>query len=146
KVDEFYTITGQGIKAVISGDTYFLGNEKQMKHLQIPEAVTDQINLLKERGLTLAIVADSTRILGIFGIADEIREESRSVIQKLHQNGIRKTMMLTGDHEKSAQRVADAVGVTTYISHLLPEQKAEHIRSLAKQGSIAMVGDGINDA
>ncbi|WP_010268698.1 heavy metal translocating P-type ATPase [Paenibacillus senegalensis] len=144
--EEFTTISGQGIRAVIQGKSYSLGNEKAVQHLTLPQPVRQKISELKEKGLTLVIVADEAKVLGMFGIADEIREESREVVTELHRQGIRQTVMLTGDHRATAEKVASAVGVRAYYSSLLPEQKVEHIRELSGQGKVAMIGDGINDA
>lgn len=145
-VNDIQTVTGRGIEAVINGVKYSLGNEQTLAHLTIPVSVQSQINLLKEQGLTLVILADHEQILGMFGIADEIRAESKAVIEALHKTGIRRTVMLTGDHKKTAEKVANAVGVTDYYSNLLPEDKVKQIKALAKEGKVAMIGDGINDA
>ncbi|TCM88573.1 Cd2+/Zn2+-exporting ATPase [Paenibacillus sp. BK033] len=144
--DEIETMTGRGVKAKVNGESYWLGNEKSMEHIAIPESVQKQINLFKENGLTLVAVADEQRILGIFGIADEIRQESKTVIAALHRLGIRKTVMLTGDHRKTAEKVASAVGVTSFYGGLLPEDKVHRIKELSSKGVVAMIGDGINDA
>lgn len=144
--EEIQTVTGRGIKAQIQGEAYWLGNEKNIEHIAIPSEVQQRINELKEEGLTLVLVANQTRVLGMFGIADEIREESREVIEALHKLGIKQTVMLTGDHQKTAEKVASAVGVTSYFGNLLPEDKVKRIKELAANGHVAMIGDGINDA
>lgn len=144
--DEIQTVSGQGIKALVHGESYWLGNEKTMEHLEIAADVQSKIDELKEAGLTLVLVADSQQILGMFGISDEIREESKQVIAALHSSGIRQTIMLTGDHQKTAEKVAAAVGVTSYYGNLLPEDKVNKIKTLSKQGKVGMIGDGINDA
>lgn len=146
EADDMQTISGQGIVASVQGVRYWLGNEKSMAHLAIPADVQQRIQALKEQGFTLVLVADSESILGMFGIADEIREESKSVIAALHKAGIRRTVMLTGDHAKTAEQVASLVGVTSYYGNLLPEDKVARIKELAKTGKVAMIGDGINDA
>lgn len=144
--DEIQTLSGQGIRAIVKGEDYWLGNEKSMEHLDITADVRAQIEELKEQGLTLVLVANSQHILGMFGISDEIREESKQVVAALHNSGIRQTVMLTGDHQKTAEKVAAAVGVSSYYGNLLPEDKVSMVKTLSKQGHVAMVGDGINDA
>ncbi|REK76736.1 heavy metal translocating P-type ATPase [Paenibacillus paeoniae] len=144
--DDIKTLTGSGIQARMDGQTYWLGNEKTIGHLSIPESVQDRINRMKEDGLTLVLVADDQQVLGLFGIADEIREESRAVIASLHRLGIKHTVMLTGDHAKTAEKVAAAVGVSDYYGGLLPEDKVTRVKELSAQGTVAMIGDGINDA
>ncbi|MBD3919079.1 cadmium-translocating P-type ATPase [Paenibacillus sp. PR3] len=145
-LDEIQTMSGQGIVAWILGKQYWLGNEKSMSHLIIPSQVQGQIEALKEKGLTLVLLADHERILGMFGIADEIREESQLVIKQLHRAGIRRTVMLTGDHQKTAEKVASIIGVSSFYGNLLPEDKVSKIQELSQQGPVAMIGDGINDA
>ena len=144
--DQIETVSGRGIVATYEGAKYWLGNEKSMEHLTIPETVQSSIQQLKEQGLTLVLVADEHQVLGMFGIADEIREESRSVITRLHRIGIKRTVMLTGDHHKTAKKVANAVGVSEFYSDLLPEDKVAKVKELADQGVVGMIGDGINDA
>lgn len=143
---EIETITGRGIKAKVDGHFYWLGNEQSIEHITLNETVQAQIDLYKEDGLTIVLLADENYVLGIFGISDEIRQESKTVIHSLHRLGIKNTVMLTGDHEKTAEKVASAVGVTNFYSGLLPEDKVNHIKNLSAQGTVAMIGDGINDA
>jgi Cd2+/Zn2+-exporting ATPase len=144
--DSIQTLTGRGMKAVIDGESYWLGNEQSVGHLVIPASAQQQINEWKEEGLTIVVVADQTQLLGMFGLADEIREESRDVIAALHKLGIKQTVMLTGDHQKTADKVARTVGVSACYGNLLPENKVEKIKELAAKGRVAMIGDGINDA
>jgi len=140
------TVTGRGVVATVQGDKYWLGNEQSVDHLSLTEEARDAIDRLKAEGLTLVLVADETQLLGIFGIADEIREESRSVIGSLRRSGIRRTVMLTGDHKRTAANVAQAVGVTEFYGNLLPEDKVTKVQELARTGVVGMIGDGINDA
>lgn len=144
--EDIRTLSGQGIEARIDGRTYYLGNEKSVESVPTSETARKDIERLKAEGLTLVIVADEDGILGVFGIADEIRPESAETVAALHRSGIRRTVMLTGDHQRTAEKVAALVGVTSYYGGLLPEQKVEKIKELASDGQVAMIGDGINDA
>ncbi|CAM4096564.1 heavy metal translocating P-type ATPase [Geobacillus stearothermophilus] len=144
--EEIETVSGQGIIALIQGKRYWVGNEKSISHLQITEKVKADIEKMKEEGLTLVLLADERQVMGLVGISDEIREESKSVIKALHQVGIQHTVMLTGDHQKTAEKVARKVGVTEYHANLLPEDKVEKVKELTLKGKVAMIGDGINDA
>jgi Cd2+/Zn2+-exporting ATPase len=144
--DDIQAVSGRGIIATYEGNKYWLGNERSMEHLSIPSEIHSTIEQLKETGLTLVLVANENQVLGLFGISDEIREESKSVIAALHRSGIRHTVMLTGDHEKTAEKVARAVGVTEYFGNLLPEDKVAKVKQLVNQGTVGMIGDGINDA
>lgn len=144
--DHVETSSGRGIVATVEGKTYSVGSEKIISHLTFIEQVRQDIMQLKEAGLTLVIIADQEQVLGMFGIADEIREESREVISALHRSGITSTVMLTGDHPKTAEKVAAAVGVRQFYGGLLPEDKVDKIRELRQTERVAMIGDGINDA
>ncbi|WP_128896809.1 heavy metal translocating P-type ATPase [Longirhabdus pacifica] len=140
------TIAGQGVTAIIHEQRYFVGNEALMTSLNIPSNIQQVMDHYKAQGWTLVIVADEQHILGLFGIADETREESKQVISNLHHVGIKQTVMLTGDHQMTAEKVAQQVGVSAVYAGLLPEQKVEKMKELAKKGKVAMIGDGINDA
>ena len=140
------TVSGQGVIAEVDGEKYWVGNEKSVDHITMPSNIQSTIEAMKQDGLTLVIVADVKRILGVFGISDEVREESASVIKDLHALGIKNTVMLTGDHEQTAEKVAGRVGVRSYFAGLLPEEKVEKVKQLTREGKVAMIGDGINDA
>lgn len=144
--DEISAVSGTGINAKIDGVTYYLGNEAHVQHLEIDGNVLDDISVMKTAGMTLVILATEATILGIMGIADQIREESEAVIANLHEVGINNTIMLTGDHEKTAALVANKVGLTSFYAGLLPDQKVQKIIELSKYDKVAMIGDGINDA
>lgn len=144
--EEMTTVSGSGIVAKIDGVTYFLGNEAHVKEHLSKDDVNEQIQQYKARGMTLVILASNQKILGIMGISDEVREESADVISALHSVGIRQTIMLTGDHESTAEKVAQKVGVSSYFASLLPDQKVEKIKELSRLEKVAMIGDGINDA
>ncbi|WP_226666548.1 heavy metal translocating P-type ATPase [Metabacillus litoralis] len=144
--DEITTISGSGIVAKINGNTYYLGNEAHVSKTPFDEKVKKTLKEYKEKGMTLVILANDEKTLGIMGISDEIREESKNVIQKLHSVGINHTIMLTGDHESTAKKVANKIGVTSYFAGLLPDQKVEKIKEISRTNKVAMIGDGINDA
>ncbi|RXZ80806.1 cadmium-translocating P-type ATPase [Paenibacillaceae bacterium] len=146
EAEQVQNIAGQGMTAFIEGRQYWLGNEKNMHHLSLTAEVRNDINRLKTAGYTLVIAADEEHVLGIFGITDELRPESKQVVAALHRSGIANTVMLTGDHQASAVKVAAEVGVSSFHAGLLPEDKVKKISELAQTGQVAMVGDGINDA
>ncbi|WP_347319541.1 heavy metal translocating P-type ATPase [Rossellomorea sp. RS05] len=143
--DEINTITGQGVAAILNGRTYKVGNENSIS-FRLPEEMNGEIQQLKREGYTLVIVSDEEQVLGLFGITDEIREESHDIIERLHAAGIKRTVMLTGDHDRTAEKVARKVGLTDYYASLLPDEKVAKVKELTKSGRVAMVGDGINDA
>lgn len=140
------TIPGQGVEATLNGEKYWLGNEKSIQQEAATKLVLADIETLKAEGYTLVIVSNESNVLGMFGIADEIRPESKEIVSELYHAGIKRTIMLTGDHSKTAEKVANAIGLTEYYASLLPDMKVEKVKELTKKGKTAMVGDGINDA
>lgn len=147
------TIPGEGIRAEINGAVYWVGSERVIDKLQGGSAdrvqqAREAAEQMKSRGLTLVVVVSEQdgEPLGVFGLADEIREESKRTIAALHAAGVKHTVMLTGDHAQSAEQVAKNVGVTDWYAQLLPQQKVDKIKELGKKYPVAMVGDGINDA
>ena len=143
---EVKTITGQGVEAVVNGKKYWLGNEAIIRPNAFTTEVHSDIEDLKNEGYTLVAVSDENQVLGLFGIADEIRAESKKIVNELYKAGVKRAVMLTGDHQKTAEKVAAATGLTDYYAGLLPDMKVEKIKELTKSGKTAMVGDGINDA
>ncbi|MCL6616756.1 MAG: cation-translocating P-type ATPase, partial [Anoxybacillus ayderensis] len=144
--EQMETRTGSGIEGKIDGKRYRIGNERMFDQQDLSEQIQKDAEKLKSEGKTIVFLADEQHVLGLFGIADEVREESKEVMKQLHRIGIRRTVMLTGDHEKTAQQVAKQVGVTDVFAQLVPEQKVEKIKQLMKDDIVAMVGDGMNDA
>ncbi|MDT1957662.1 cadmium-translocating P-type ATPase [Carnobacterium divergens] len=146
QVEELVTVAGSGLAGKIKDTHYFLGNERQIPEELLTKEIKKDIEYFKENGRTLVITASETEVLGIFGLTDKIRNESKEIISELHQLGMKKVVMLTGDHEKIAESVANELGIDEVHSSLLPEQKLELIDELSIKGITAMVGDGVNDS
>lgn len=144
--EEITTVPGQGVVAIIDGNRYWLGNEQIIPEKAFTDAVRKDLHTLKNDGYTIVAIATEEKVLGIFGIADEIRPESKQLMEELTKVGIKHTVMLTGDHTKTAEQVARATNVTEYHANLLPDMKVEKIKELTEKGKTAMIGDGINDA
>lgn len=140
------TISGQGIYARVNGKRYFVGNEKGIPASAMTPHIKEEIIQLKEQGYTLVVVADDHKVLGLMGITDEIRSESKQIIKELHDAGIKQTVMLTGDHQKTAELVSNKIGLSTFFANLLPDEKLAKVKELTQRGKVAMIGDGINDA
>ncbi|MFX1510915.1 MAG: heavy metal translocating P-type ATPase [Promethearchaeota archaeon] len=144
-VDDFSAITGQGVSGIIDTVQYFAGSEQLFTELAITYP-KDQVRQLEEEGKTVILVGDSTRAIGAIAIQDTIRPTSVSTIAALKQMGI-KTVMLTGDNERTAAFVATQIGIDAFYANLMPEDKVKILKELQQQyGVIAMVGDGVNDA
>ena len=148
-VDDFSSITGKGIIGTINGTTYYIGNPKLFENLSV-DFNNEQEHLVKtlqKQGKTAMVVGTEKEVLAVIAVADEVRESSKEIIQKLHQLGIKKTIMLTGDNNGTANAIGGHVGVTDIQAELLPQDKLEFIKQLrSKYGNVAMVGDGVNDA
>ncbi|MFC5466576.1 heavy metal translocating P-type ATPase [Lederbergia graminis] len=140
------TITGVGIKATINEEDFWLGNESSIPFQAFSDNVKADLNSLKNEGYTVVAVSNKSKVLGLLGIEDEIRTESKEIVKQLYKAGIKHTVMLTGDHEKTAEKVAKSTGLTNYFANLLPEMKVEKVKELTRSSKVAMVGDGINDA
>lgn len=149
-VEEFQSITGKGVKAKVNNAMYYVGSPGLFEELLpngIQSEIKEQITTLQIQGKTVMVLGTEKEILALIAVADEIRESSKEVIRKLHQVGIEKTVMLTGDNQRTAEAIGKQVGVSDIKADLLPEDKLNFIKELRdKHQSVAMVGDGVNDA
>lgn len=147
-VTEFQSITGKGLKGKINGNLYYVGSPTLFEQIQgeLDRDVQEQISQLQQEGKTVIGFGTDEKLLMLIGVADEVRESSRSVIEKLNELGV-ETAMLTGDNEGTAKVIGKQIGVTKIQANLLPEDKLHFINELRnKHKKVAMVGDGINDA
>ena len=144
-VKDFRAIAGKGVMGKINGETYYVGSRRLFDELSIdyPERAAWK---LEEEGKTVILVGNRKEVIGLVAVMDKIRESAISTMAELRRMGI-KTMMITGDNERTAKAVAEKIGVTQYQAELLPEDKVKIIEELKeKYGHVAMVGDGVNDA
>ena len=145
KIENFVAIEGKGLSGTINGKKYFAGNLKLVEDLVL-EVDNKIIDSFTSKGKTPIILMDSKEILAYIAIADTIKDDARLAIDLLHKHGI-KVAMLTGDNKRTAQYIADQVGVDQVIAEVLPVDKANEIKKFQMKGyKVAMVGDGINDA
>ncbi len=146
---EFRAIAGKGIEALVESRRMLVGNESFLRERLIPLEGLAEFRMPSGQdgaGVILVAEQDPRRLLGAFLVADEIRDGAREAVARLLALGI-VPVMLTGDAEGPARRVADALGISEIRAHILPERKVSEIRALqASHGAVAMVGDGINDA
>lgn len=140
------TLSGYGIKKEIGSKTYYAGNRKLVSKLNIENNhLNDEEELLNDENSIVYIIEDD-KIIGLIGVKDTIRNESKEVINKLKNMKI-SPVMLTGDNKKTASKVAEKLGIREVISDVLPSQKREFIKNKQQNGSkVMMIGDGINDA
>jgi heavy metal translocating P-type ATPase len=146
-VNNIRTLPGMGLVGELEGDAVAIGTIELLTELvgDLPEDLEERVAQRAKRGVTVVLLARGQRVLGWVEIADRIRETSAAAVKRLKQSGI-EVIMLTGDREEVAQSVGDAVGISTIIAGVKPDQKAEHIKRLQEGGVVAMIGDGINDA
>ncbi len=149
-IEDFSSITGKGIKGRVNDKMYYVGSPNLFDEFLadgIPPNLKGTINDLQNKGKTVMVVGTATEILALLAVADEVRGNSKSVIQKLHSLGIQKTIMLTGDNKGTAGAIGQQVGVSEIQAELLPQDKLTFIKELRnKYDHVAMVGDGVNDA
>ncbi|ANK38952.1 ATPase P [Staphylococcus equorum] len=147
EVAHFEAIPGHGIKATIDGKSLCVGNRKFMieENIAINSAET-QLSRFEQDGKTAMMIAIDSELKGTIAVADTVKASTSEAIQQLHDLNI-EVVMLTGDNERTAQAIAKQVGIDTVIAEVLPEEKASKIVELQDQGkTVAMVGDGVNDA
>jgi P-type Cu+ transporter len=146
-VSGFESVTGQGVRGTVDRQPIALGNRSLLEASGgDPSALSAVLSELRAQGQTVVFVAASGRLAGILGISDPIKPSSAAAIAALHQSGLR-LVMLSGDAVVTARAVAQQLGVEEVIADVLPEQKAQAIERLQKEGRVvAMAGDGSNDA
>lgn len=145
KVTDFQAIEGKGVQATFGGQTAFVGNEKLLADGQISAGMKQQMVDLQNQAKTVILVGLEKQVIGLIAIQDSPKPTSAQAIAELKARGL-KTVMLTGDNERVAQAIAHQVGIDQVIANVLPNEKAEHVQDLEKDGKVAFVGDGINDA
>ena len=146
KVTKFKAVPGHGVVANIGIKTYYLGNFKLMdlNKIKLTNNTKNKINLMEGQGKTVMILADK-QVLGLISVADNEKETSKEAIKKLHDLNIQ-VYMITGDNKKTAEAIAQKVGIKNVFAEVLPEDKVNYVKKLQVDGRVAMIGDGINDA
>ena len=146
EVKNFKILRGRGVEGKIGMKNILIGNSTLMKERNISLSdFENKINEFEEKGYTAIIVSEDKKILGIIGVADAVKDDSIESIAKLNKQGYR-TIMITGDNEKTAKAIASQVGIKEIIANVLPEDKVKKVEELQKQGMVSFIGDGINDA
>lgn len=145
-VDSFEALPGRGVKGVIGSSVYRLGNHRLVHELGLcTQDLENRLDTMERQGKTVVMLVDEKRVLALFAVADTVKESSRAAVDELHRLGVR-TVMLTGDNAHTAEAIARQVGIDQAHGNQLPEDKLRVIESLASEGVVGMVGDGINDA
>ncbi len=150
EAEDLESITGRGVKAKVNGSIVRIGNKELFEEsdgITLPDDLKNKVEELEREGKTTMIVRSGDHYLGILGLMDTPREDAKSVVQQLRGLGLVHLIMLTGDNQRVADAVAEAIGIDDPKGNLLPEDKVEVIKELREgEGHVAMVGDGVNDA
>ena len=144
-VENFQALHGKGVTGIINGKQVLLGNAKLLADLAIPHDYQERFDLLEKEAKTVVFLSVDGELKGLIALQDVPKENAREAIAKLKKRGL-KTVMLTGDNAGVAHAIAEQIGIEEVIANVLPEEKAHEIHKLQKNGKLAFVGDGINDA
>jgi Cd2+/Zn2+-exporting ATPase len=147
--EAFRSVTGKGASGTIDGRTYDIGSPGWFAEREVPiePAVADRLAALQREGKTVMLLGTERRVEALIAVADEPRASSVEAVRRLHELGVRKTAMLTGDHRAVAAAIGDRIGLGEVQAELLPQRKLDAVKRLrAEHGRVAMVGDGVNDA
>ena len=146
EVKTFENVAGYGIIGTIENDEIILGNRKIVEKYNIQNEHIEDENRLTSEGNSIIYVIKNKKIIALIGVNDIVRENAKEVIEKMNNKNIQ-TIMLTGDNNQTAEKIAEELGITKVISNVLPVQKAEIIENLQKEKKMVMMcGDGINDS
>jgi len=147
-VETLQEVSGRGVKGVLGGRTYYIGSHALLESVGMcDEKMHGLLARIEKEGQTAVLVGSEGRLIGILTVSDTIRPETRSAVREMKNRYRLRLVMLTGDNHRTANAVAQSVGIDDVRAELLPEDKLDSIRSLKEAyGSVAMVGDGVNDA
>ncbi len=142
------TVPGRGVEGRVAGRAVWLGSDRFADEKGFSSVLpVDLRDRIENAGSTLVAVGDDDALLGVMELRDRIREDAKGIVARLHAQGVKSIIMLTGDNERTARAVAAEVGIDEVRAELLPEQKVEAIEELvATHDMVAMIGDGVNDA
>jgi Cd2+/Zn2+-exporting ATPase len=149
RVEESRYLPGLGIQGRIADHAAFIGSGRMVR-TQMPqlwnETLADRIRQHEDGGKTVVVVGQANEVIGLLSLTDRLRPEAQAAVGLLRQQGVKQCLMLTGDNDNAARRVALEIGLTDVHASLLPEEKTTKLSQMARQGLVAMVGDGVNDA
>lgn len=146
QVEHFDSVTGKGIVAEIDGKTVQIGNKRMMEEIAPNQWLMDEADRLANEAKTPMFIAIDQQLVGVISVSDPVKETSHEAVQRMQKMGL-EVIMLTGDNQATAERIAETVGIQRVMSEVLPEDKADMVKQLQAEGKhVIMVGDGINDA
>ncbi len=146
EVESFENVAGQGITATIENQKFIIGNAKILETNKIKNTHKDEEEELSKKGNSIIYVAQGNEVIALIGVNDIIRKNAKQVIKTLNEKNI-ETIMLTGDNQETAQKIASEIGITKVISGVQPQEKANTVKKLKEENKyVMMCGDGINDS
>ena len=146
KTKDFENIAGHGVCGMIDNQKYYVGNRKLMEKYNIQNNNIEDEEKLAKEGNSIVYLADEKEVIAIIGVNDIVRDDAHKVIETLNEKNIQ-TIMLTGDNEPTAKKIASEIGITKVIANVLPSEKVESIKKLKEENRyVMMCGDGINDS
>jgi Cu2+-exporting ATPase len=147
-VDDFESLTGEGVKGVIDGQLYYAGNHNLLlkNNISVDERLVEEADKLNQQSKTTVWFAGERNVIALIAIADKVKETSKTAVRQFQSANI-EVYMLTGDNEATASAIAASLGIVNYKSGMLPQEKAVFVKQLQSEGKVvAMAGDGINDS
>lgn len=146
QVEEFENVVGLGIIGKVEGKTIIIGNSKILSKYNIENNHVEDEAKLAQKGNSIIYAVKDNKIVALIGVNDIVRENAKEVINNLNRNKI-ETIMLTGDNEETAKKIAGTIGITKVIANVMPSEKADMVKKLKNEGkNVMMCGDGINDS
>jgi Cd2+/Zn2+-exporting ATPase len=149
EAENLKSLTGRGISALVGEDEVLIGKAEMFRSDGIAPLSTEMdaaIKTLREAGQTSMVVRSGSRDMGAIGLLDTPREAARAALERLREIGIKRMIMISGDHQRVADAIGKQVGIDEAWGDLMPEDKVEAIKKLRAETKVAMVGDGVNDA
>ena len=146
--ETFQVLPGKGIAVKIDGQRVLVGNHKLFKdyHVEFSHDARNKLAGIEKRAQTFLMIAVNGKAIGALSIADVLKKDALQTIQQLHGLGIKRTVMLSGDNKVISEEIGKQLGIDEVQAHMLPEDKVRAVEELKKKYTVAMVGDGINDA
>lgn len=146
--ESYQSLSGRGAEGTVGGQVYWIGSHRLMlERMPDADAAHVQSTSLKSTGCSVVAIGSAAHVCGLISVADTVREDAARVIEELHLLGVRHIRMLTGDNQETGEAIAKVVGVDSFLSEALPEDKLRELHLLRERyGSVAMIGDGVNDS
>ena len=143
---EFKALPGKGAQAEVQNEKILVGNKNLLENIDKSQDAVEKLDKLAEQGKTAVFVISDRKVRGVIGMRDLIRDESRRAVEELMKKGI-EVALITGDNKATAKFAAEELGIKTWFAGVLPDKKSEKVKQIQEKGkTVAMVGDGINDA